>query len=63
MAMCEITITRLHFSDQRDGAPLKSDIFDTADTGQIIKARIDTCREEKPNGWGHPFFQWRAESD
>jgi hypothetical protein len=65
MAMWEITITcrdgsRLRFSDQRDGAPLKSDIFDAADTGQIIKARIDTCREEKPNGWGHPFFHVTA---
>jgi hypothetical protein len=44
----------------RDHAPLKGDIFDTADTGQIIKARIDACREEKPNGWGHPFFQVTA---
>jgi hypothetical protein len=59
MAMWEITITcrdgsRLRFSDQRDSAPEKGDIFDTADTGQIAKARIDVCREEKPNGWGHP---------
>jgi hypothetical protein len=65
MAMWEITITcrdgsRLRFSDQRDGAPLKGDIFDTADTGEIIKARIDACREEKPNGWGHSFFQVKA---
>jgi hypothetical protein len=40
--MWEITITcrdgsRLRFSDQRDGAPEKGDIFDTADTGQIVK--------------------------
>jgi hypothetical protein len=62
--MWEITITcrdgsRLRFSDQRDGAPLKGDIFDTADTGQIIKAKIDTCRVEKPNGWAIPFFTSR----
>ena len=65
MAMWEITITcrdgsRLRFSDQRDGAPQKGDIVETADTGQIIKARIDACREEKPNGWSHPFFQVTA---
>ena len=65
MAMWEITITcrdgsRLRLSERRDHAPLKGDIFDTADTGQIIKARIDACREGKPNGWGHPFFQVTA---
>ena len=65
MAMWEITITcrdgsRLRFSDQRDGAPLKGDVFDTADTGQIVKARIDAYRKEKPNGWGHPFFHVAA---
>ena len=40
--------------------PLKGNIFDTADTGLVIKARIEACREEKPNGWGHPFFQVTA---
>jgi hypothetical protein len=53
--MWEITITcrngsRLRFSDQRDGAPQKGDIVETADTGQIIKARIDAYREENPSG-------------
>jgi hypothetical protein len=43
MATWEITITcrdgsRLRFSERL--APLKGDIFATADTGQIIKARI-----------------------
>ena len=47
MAMWEITITcrdgsRLRLSERRDDAPLKGDIFDTADTGQIIKARGST---------------------
>jgi hypothetical protein len=40
--------------------PRRGDIFETADTGQIVKARIDAHREEKPNGWGHPFFQVTA---
>ena len=65
MAMWEITITcrdgsRLRLSERRDHAPLKGNIFDTADTGLVIKARIEACREEKPNGWGHPFFQVTA---
>jgi hypothetical protein len=65
MGMWQITITcsdgsRLRLSERRDHAPLKGGIFDTADTGQIVKARIDTCREEKPNGWSHPFFQVTA---
>jgi hypothetical protein len=38
----------------------KGDIFDTADTGQIIKARIDTHREEQPGGSRPPFFQVTA---
>ena len=64
MAMWEITITcrdgsRLRLSERRDHAPLKGDIFDTADTGQIIKARIDTHREEQPSGSRPPFFQSR----
>ena len=46
MAMWEITITcrdgsRLRLSERRDYAPLKGDIFDAADTGQIMKAGID----------------------
>ena len=43
-----------------DHAPLKGDIFDTADAGQTIKARIDACHEENPSGWRHPFFQVTA---
>jgi hypothetical protein len=65
MVTWEITITcrdgsRLRLSEQRDHAPLKGDIFDTADTGQTIKARIDACHEENPSGWRHPFFQVTA---
>ena len=65
MAMWEITITcrdgsRLRLSERRDYAPLKGDIFDTADTGQIIKARIDAYHEEKPSGSRPPFFQVTA---
>jgi len=65
MAMWEITITcrdgsRLHFSERRDPSPLKGDVFETAETGQIIKARIDACHEENPSGWRHPFFQVTA---
>jgi hypothetical protein len=65
MTTWEITITcrdgsRLRLSERRDHAPLEGAIFDTADTGQIIKARIDACREEKPNGWGNPFFHVTA---
>jgi hypothetical protein len=52
--------SRLRLSERRDHTPLKGDIFETADTGQIIKARIEACREEKPNGWGHPFFHVTA---
>ncbi len=64
MAMWEITITcrdgsRLRLSERRDYAPLKGDIFDTADTGQIIKARIDAYHEENPSGSRPP---WPAQS-
>jgi hypothetical protein len=47
-------------SERRDHAPLKGGIFETADTGQIIKARIDACHEEKPSNWLPPFFQVTA---
>jgi hypothetical protein len=66
MAMWGITITcrdgsRLRFSDQRDGAPQKGDIIETADAGHVIKARIDACREEKQLGGSRPhFFQITA---
>jgi hypothetical protein len=52
--------TRLRFSERRDHAPLKGEMFETADTGQRIKARIDACREENPSGWRPPFFQVTA---
>jgi hypothetical protein len=65
MAMWEITITccdgsRLRLSERRDHAPLKGGIFATADTGQMIKARIDAYREEQPTGPRPPFFQVTA---
>jgi hypothetical protein len=53
--MWEITIAchdgaRLRFSERKDPAPQKGDIVETLDAGQIIKARIDACREEKVSG-------------
>jgi len=64
MAVWEITIacrdgSRLRLSERRGQAPFIGGTFETADTGQIIKARIDACREEKPNGWAIPFFRSR----
>jgi hypothetical protein len=67
MAMWEITITcrdgsRLRLSERRDHALLKGDIFATADTGQIIKARIDAYHEEHrvARGSRPPFLQVTA---
>jgi hypothetical protein len=62
-ATWEITITcrdgsRLHFSERSDTAPQKGEIFE-ADVGQIIKARIDAYREEKPRGLRPPFSRSR----
>jgi hypothetical protein len=39
--------------------PQMGEIFEV-DVGQIIKARIDAYREEKPSGWRPPFFQVTA---
>ena len=52
MAMWEMTITchdgtRLRLSEWRDPTPQKGDVVETLDTGQIIKARINSRREEK----------------
>jgi hypothetical protein len=63
--MREITITchdgaRLRFSERKDPAPQKGDIVETLDAGQIIKARIDACREEKVGGSRPPLFQVTA---
>ena len=60
MAMWDVTIScrdgsRLRMSERRDHAPFIGGTFETADAGQIIKARIDTCREEKPIGGSHSF--------
>jgi hypothetical protein len=66
MATWEITIacrdgSRLRFSELRGHAPKKGEIIETADAGKIIKARIDTCREEKHLGGSRPpFFQVTA---
>ena len=65
MATWEITITcrdgsRLRFSVQRDGEPEKGSIVEAADSGQIIRATIDTYREEKVGGSHPPFFQVTA---
>jgi hypothetical protein len=55
MATWEITITRrdgsrLRFSELRGHEPRKGEIIETADAGNMIKARIDACREERPPG-------------
>ena len=65
MAMWEITITchdgtRLRLSEWRDAAPHKGEVVETVDTGQIIKAMIDACRQEKVGGSRPPFFQVTA---
>ncbi len=65
MAMWEITITcrdatRLRLSERRDPVPLEGDIFETADTGQIIRARVDAYRMEKVGSSRPPFFQVTA---
>jgi hypothetical protein len=65
MAMWEITITchdgtRLRLSEWRDAAPHKGEVVETVDTGQIIKAMIDVCREEKVGGSRPPLFQVTA---
>ena len=65
MAMWEITITchdgtRLRLSEWTDAAPHKREVVETVDTGQIIKAMIDVCREEKPGGSRPPFFRVTA---
>jgi hypothetical protein len=65
MATWEITITcrdgaRLRLSDRIDHAPLKGEIFDTADIGQTIKARIDAYRQERPGASRPPFYQVTA---
>ena len=65
MAMWEITITchdgtRLRLSEWRDAAPHKGQVVETVDTGQVIKAMIDACREEKVGGSRPPFFQVTA---
>jgi hypothetical protein len=62
MAMWEMTITchdgtRLRLSEWRDPAPQKGDVVETLDTGQTIKARIDSWREEKVGGSRSPFFR------
>ncbi len=40
--------------------PLKGDILETADTGQIVKARVDAYRMEKVGSSRPPFFQVTA---
>jgi hypothetical protein len=65
MATWEITITcrdgsRLRLSERIDHAPLKGEIFDTADIGQTVKARIDAYRQERPGASRPPFYQVTA---
>lgn len=65
MATWEITIachdgSRLRFSELKGHAPKKGEIIETADAGKIIKATIDTYREERSTGSRPPFFQVMA---
>ena len=65
MATWEITIachdgSRLRFSELKGHAPKKGEIIETADAGKIIKAKIDTYREERSTGSRPPFFQVMA---
>ena len=65
MATWEMTITchdgtRLRLSEWRDPAPQKGEVVETLDTGQTIKARIDSWREEKVGGSRPPLFQVTA---
>jgi hypothetical protein len=66
MATWEITIacrdgSRLRFSELRGHVPKKGEIVEIVDAGKILKAKIDTYREEKqPGGSRPPFFQVMA---
>ena len=66
MATWEITIkchngSRLRFSERSDGAPNVGELVQTPDGGQIVKARIDTCRQIPPKGGVAPdYFQVSA---
>ena len=66
MATWEITIkcrngSRLRFSERSDSAPNVGELIQTADGGQIVKARIDTCRQIPPKGGiAADFFQLSA---
>jgi hypothetical protein len=61
--MGEITITcrdgsRLRSTELRGDAPQKGEIIESADAGEIIKARIEVYREELPPGRvRRPLFQ------
>jgi hypothetical protein len=50
----------LRLSERIDHAPLKGEIFDTADIGQTVKARIDAYRQERPGASRPPFYQVTA---
>src|SRR5215472_13487002 len=55
MITWEITVkcrngSRLRFSERSDSAPNVGELVQTADGGQIVKARIDTCHQIPPKG-------------
>jgi hypothetical protein len=66
MATWEITITRrdgsrLRFTESRDVAPKMGEIIQTKDSGQPIKAKIETIHQGRPTGGVRlPFFQVMA---
>ena len=65
-ATWEITIkcrdgSRLRFSERKTSAPENGEIVQTADAGQIIKARIDASHEEPlKGGYASVCFQVMA---
>jgi hypothetical protein len=66
MATWEITITRgdgsrLRFTEMRSAAPKMGEIVQIKDSGQPIKARIETVHEGRPIGGVRvPFFKVTA---
>jgi hypothetical protein len=62
----EITVkcrngSRLRFSERSDSVPNVGELVQTADGGEIVQARIDTCRQIPPRGGiAADFFQVSA---
>jgi hypothetical protein len=48
------------FGIEKPPRPRKDNIVETLDAGQMIKTRIDACREESAGGSRLPLFQVTA---